>query len=443
MTGQGLVNKLIKYSVQYFARCLRFFAPNRKPYTLAARPSEAGLNLITIAMIMLVVGLVVPPIMHLVSLERYQDRMIYNNLGQQSEIQTYLRDFVKENNRYPRPAPLTAGPGDVTYGNEMDVAAFAACSGWPMLAAGGCVAGAAPNEVYIGAVPFRSMGIPEEVTIDIYGHKVLYAVTVAQTVSYTDGDSAVQSAYLTPGGVRNGLNSQAVLISFGENGEGAYHKDGDLVRNCPAAASNENENCDMDTVFFATGRNHFDTNIENDPTPPPGPTNDNMMSAYSEVDVVYYDDSSRFIMSFPARPFDMSTPDQLWTEVERIGIGTESPIAYMDVNGDADIAGDIYAPEFCNFSGNDCFFTALIAGADSNMDCTGSLVGRIGGNKLFCQNALPNDASDPDDLGFVTPDWDSTTATGFKRNNKCALNELATGFDMNGDVLCAAPPSLP
>ncbi|NCC53683.1 MAG: prepilin-type cleavage/methylation domain-containing protein [Spartobacteria bacterium] len=156
--------------------------------------------------------------------------------------------FLSLNGRYPCPADRGAAADTPEFGVEVDDT--------------DCVAPAAPGDtltapgaggvtVRIGAVPVRTLNIPDDFIADRWGGRFTYAVTarLATRNTYTRTGGAI-SAIDSAG---NSLVTPAdsvhyTLVSHGANGAGAVPSLGGGPLPC-TAGTREEENCDNDATF--------------------------------------------------------------------------------------------------------------------------------------------------------------------------------------------------
>ncbi len=173
---------------------------------------------------------------------------------------------------YPCPADPTRGPEDAGFGTEErvippgDDPAFdvgLVCDDTNLQ-----VVGAAPNRIFIGAVPFVELGLPAQAGLDSYKNKFTYAVSESYATSqalapaagigltseitirqYIDHDSNPATPAIADD-IPN--HAEFVMFSHGQDGQGAFNMMGDLVAPCGSEAANgrDVENCDFDDEIF-------------------------------------------------------------------------------------------------------------------------------------------------------------------------------------------------
>lgn len=220
------------------------------------KSSESGLTLVQVAIALMVAGLLLVPVIQMYNVNKIERKFRENN-KKLEDISIALNKYAQQNKRYPLPAVPTQTPSDSNYG-EVAAASSAACTGF--LPNGiNCVSGDAPNtaltnEVLIGTVPFRALGLKEENAYDMNGSKITYAVTRelvdSDTFKNTNGAIGIRNQNGTPlngGGdanTKDATNRSRVLfavISHGADRKGAYQKNGTLS-SCAIAGQDQN-NC--------------------------------------------------------------------------------------------------------------------------------------------------------------------------------------------------------
>ncbi|MFO0389840.1 MAG: prepilin-type N-terminal cleavage/methylation domain-containing protein [Alphaproteobacteria bacterium] len=168
------------------------------------------------------------------------------------EIEKALQVFRLKNNRLPCPASLTLAPSNVNYGLE----------GQPL---GGCTTGTPAatqyglNEYAVrGAVPVRSLGLPDSFMYDGWGRRFLYATDINAT--YADVFTVIRPReYCEIAILDNAENAISgdenyaggaiyALVSHGPNGSGGYLESG--TRMLAGSDSHEQKNCACDDSGF-------------------------------------------------------------------------------------------------------------------------------------------------------------------------------------------------
>ena len=167
-----------------------------------------------------------------------------------------VSNYLIRNGRYPCPARLDARRTDPDYGIEAD------CTD-TSVPAGTCSAGLCIEEseripsgmlgfprVRRGAVPFRSLGMPEDFSEDGYHNRIGYAVTehlaVTETYDRSQGGISViddqARSIITPA-----ASAHYVVFSAGPDGAGAYTREG--VPHLPCGTGMDSENCNTSLSY--------------------------------------------------------------------------------------------------------------------------------------------------------------------------------------------------
>jgi len=213
--------------------------------------SEDGMTLIDIALAMIVIGLLTVPLLRQYDL--YQTQMAQTKTtAYLDSVQAAVQRFARIHQRLPCPADPRLIMGDVGYGEERVDA------GPPRTCVGG----------YVGAVPFQTLQISENLTFDMYGNKLTYAVSSNNIDGATKYHEMVGN--LTRRYKRVTLDSGCsqsesyetdlinpllfVVLSHGPNGDGAYGRNSRVADACDGNGLGntvELENCNGDTTFLA------------------------------------------------------------------------------------------------------------------------------------------------------------------------------------------------
>ncbi|HPD83641.1 MAG: type II secretion system protein [Alphaproteobacteria bacterium] len=208
---------------------------------------QNGFTLVEISISIVILGMMLATAAPLY--KKYQQ----NKKIERSELSLLLASnavggFKSIYGRYPCPAPSNAVPGSANYGYEDCTATppgirTAVSVRTPALAN--------PN-ILIGTLPFRTLNLQESDIYDGYKNRLTYAVTQSQTVD-TTYDSALGGISLVDrnsGSIITPSDSgHFVIISNGENDEGAFSYDGIRKGACANALAKDNENCNDDAVF--------------------------------------------------------------------------------------------------------------------------------------------------------------------------------------------------
>lgn len=414
--------------------------------------NEKGFSLIDMAIAMLVIGLLITPILFQVKYH-YQYQKIENTEENLDLANEAIEAYYHTNGFYPCPANPALSIEDTNHG----VAAIEPD--------GNCTFVSPVNGLIAeGAIPYKELQIEEKLTHDAWSRKLFYAVTNNQAGSLAGVEAGVTAAFLPSVNGELRINEiplvlhpvtqelvcnnplvdpdrdsdevhediHYTLFSSGEDGIGAYHKNGEKVfanmsytltfvneddadetlqTTCPIGVSEDSENCDQDGIYSTNQ------------------CRKNVVSALLQYDDLFIL-NARSINKPPEKDWEVSNheDENMRTRIARVGIGSPDPQYTMDVQGnvivrdtqadpDDDKTGIIKSTEFCDGTGINCFEAEVIGGRDPSMQCaTGwSMVG-IGNNKAKCLRQFSN----------------SVTGT-------CSPGTYVVGVS-GGEVVCAAPP---
>jgi alpha-tubulin suppressor-like RCC1 family protein/type II secretory pathway pseudopilin PulG len=208
----------------------------------------AGYTLLELSIVISIIAAVIGAslVMGNVQLEMMKHRGTRDNL---ETVQQALELYRSKYKRYPCPAALN-GTG-TAYGQEIIGCATMAAASCP---AGLTCLGNLPNRAVIGGVPFRALGLPDEVTLDKWNSRLLYALDANHAVSSTSNAGSLRLV--------DGTNTQLlrspyfgeaiyVLLSHGPNRAGAYTNNGQVASVCSLGGLDQ-ENCDLSNAVFRT-----------------------------------------------------------------------------------------------------------------------------------------------------------------------------------------------
>jgi len=206
-----------------------------------------GFSLIELSIVMVISGLIIAAVVSYLDIMLEKKRI--EDLKVRIEtVQEAIADFQRKNRRLPCPAPIDIPPTDPLYGREV------VCDG--AAHAGTTLAnGRDGMRVRTGALPARTLDIPDIMMQDLHNRKFTYAVVElladadrlndpeegAITITDDTGDSVLSI---------DGI-ARYILIAHGNRAGGAYSIQGGLIEPCNLASS-EGENCDGDTEYIAS-----------------------------------------------------------------------------------------------------------------------------------------------------------------------------------------------
>lgn len=166
-------------------------------------------------------------------------------------IEKALAEYLHDNKRLPCPAELD---------DAVTIADYAVASDGVIDCPTDATTATCPditldNNVYIGALPAKTLNLDENLLFDPWGRKITYAVDRRFVCSDATNAKVGGHFYDTiPLVTINDINGTAVttkalyaLVSYGENASGAYNKNG--LQKSVSADSDEIENSDVDHIF--------------------------------------------------------------------------------------------------------------------------------------------------------------------------------------------------
>lgn len=396
----------------------------------SSRGWKAGYTLIEMAIVVSVVGLLMASFISAYNIYKKTSTQIATE-NNASLITAELGKFLIQHGRYPCPAQLDLPRTDARYGMETEcdplvtaaVAAAAVPPGIPYPAvttAGTCAGGLcfengqiwvdvnqSPTNICAvtgptvagscvvpkvrrGALPFRTLGIPEDQAEDGYGNRFIYAVTenLAVTTSYVRRSGGISvldgrpvGQLLTPADNR----AHYIIFSPGPDRAGAVTRYGVQVNACPAAGYDA-ENCTTNL----TGTNNLAIYRAADYSTAPGAT--------------HFDDYVKFFSSVETPLWRISDAggfhirDLIDAEAGgQVGIGKDVPAtnASVDVVGEvrADNA-DTHAAQICDLDPTNprCIPTSKFGGEADDFKCPAGTYARAFGERT---NPTGDPATDP------------------------------------------------
>ena len=155
-----------------------------------------------------------------------------------------LTEYLMINKRLPCPINLTiAKDTGEDYGFMITTPISNNCS---------TIVSSGDNQITIGALPTRDLGLPNNMAEDDFGNKILYVVDNRLITNFiannlTSGNGAIQDA---------GTKPVLLLLSFGANSCGSHKTNGTTNVTCLANDGPEQqENADNDNTFSTTSTN--------------------------------------------------------------------------------------------------------------------------------------------------------------------------------------------
>lgn len=241
----------------------------------SSRRRASGFTLIEIAIVVFIAGILLSVMITVVTglVERTRTAA---DASKGDAIKIALSTYFAREFRLPCPAVITLASGAVNDGiADTTTDGFGACA---------ATIRPAPYLVATGAIPWRTLGLPEESSINAYGHRFTYQVTrtattlSSQTASGMQGVITIHSAGLGTAGnqtnnclvapsMTNPCAAVLVVVSHGKNGFGAYSQSGlQIPFNAEVTGNDEKENSNADNKFVVKSysenvANPYDDNV--------------------------------------------------------------------------------------------------------------------------------------------------------------------------------------
>lgn len=392
----------------------------RNEFIFKDKKNQSGFTLIEMSIFLIFFGLFAGILVqYLISYQTEQRKLVTKtNL---EKAQGAIINFYTVEGRYPCPADPRLGPDDPDYGFEkctdgdLPVDAANVANG-SLVDLDGDGEG---EKVMAGSIPFRTIEVSvegydldgtgneilitsedsvedqelvdnlemkdqltEELTLDAYDNKLLYAVTKELTsvstfeetrgaIVIVDEFTIVDAPFFANLNPREARMAHYVIFSTGPDGVGAYDRFGGVADSCimggyvgedeeeeeeaPVTASyaNETENCDiastaeMDAAFISALHNTRRSS--------------------------YYDDSIVIGTLSTSEPWGMAGGIGSMKSLNdgNVGVGTQEPEAKLHVDNGNLRGNKIKSPEYCDVSDTYCITSDLIASPEgkSNMRC--------------------------------------------------------------------------
>ena len=225
-----------------------------------------GFSLVELSVVLAVIGLLMGMGIT-VGVSQVESAKVKQTHNKIEAINKAMMAFRVANGRIPCPANLTLGPTHTNSGIEASNPGY--CRAGAITANfenGGGVA--TQGFIVAGAVPIKTLGLPNEFMYDGWGRKFSYAVNVLLTAEngFRDVPLYETCGGLTvhdPSGTKPRTGNSAtdggaayVLTSHGKNGHGAYYRGAGGWRvNAGSTNAQELENCDCNNAATATAYN--------------------------------------------------------------------------------------------------------------------------------------------------------------------------------------------
>ena len=193
--------------------------------------NETGSSLLAMAITMLALGFLTTGGIYL-----YQNYDVITSdqasVDHSREVETALRNYVAMEGRLPCPAPLNAAPDATDFGKE----AAGPCEGGALASGTYRMTGRDGMQVRVGAVPTRTINIPDKMMMDGYGRRYVYAVT--EKLASPGADIKVDEGAIYMNNQHgNSISDQSGLIIYalmspGTDDRGAFNEQGVLLAPC-------------------------------------------------------------------------------------------------------------------------------------------------------------------------------------------------------------------
>jgi prepilin-type N-terminal cleavage/methylation domain-containing protein len=412
---------------------------------------KKGYTLIEMAIVVLVAGVVIAS-----GAEVY--RIYHTNQARTtttnnvSSIAQSIGGFLIRFGRYPCPADISRPRTDPSYGMETgcDPTNTSGEPTYVTTAAGSCWADGGiciqsapaplPNTLLVrrGAIPFRSMNIPESMTFDAYGDRLQYAVTepLAVTNTYSPQGGGINVNDQTSGKTATGVHF--VIFSSGPDQAGAYSRDGGLlVASCGTTnvATSDAQNCTTSgaAVFNiaqynanAGSPNHDDDTLQffTSMAIPLWKPQGQSQAINNIHDTVQTKLPSPSVVP-PTNP--QADPNCIDPSGCRVGVGVPDPTTALDVakNNTSGISvqasGSLQTSTLCDNASPtaNCLTSSVIAGNDSSMTC-------------------PKPNIDPPNAVYVIGISNNQVQCSAVQLKACGQGQFMAGINKDGSLNCQA-----
>jgi len=227
----------------------------------SSKNTQKGFTLIEVTIVVLAGGLFLTAGMALLK-SFTQQAQVQATQARMQAIENAINSFNNNNNRLPCAAALDDAVDGLTFGLETTQSIGVDCPLVTNASVPGGVfkaTGSAGSPVIIGAVPVRSLNLPDQDMVDGWNNRFIYAVTanMASVTPTVTGEIAVSDGAGNPVALPAG-SAQYVVISLGPDRVGAYTLDGAAGTAC-AAGTTETPNC----TFGPGAATFVKTSLEN------------------------------------------------------------------------------------------------------------------------------------------------------------------------------------
>jgi prepilin-type N-terminal cleavage/methylation domain-containing protein len=299
-------------------KLVTIYKNNMGVYTVFMKATRSGYTLIELSVVLVIISLLTAGGLTLGAGMVNQAAHI-DTKKILDQIDQSLRDYYTVNGRLPCPAARDLAITDTNFGREVN--------GGSCNSTGAITGTSYSNDVRIGMIPVRALGLSDRAASDKYGNRILYAVTRQLTDASVFGasDGAV---HVLPATGAEILDDAAYFVwSAGKDHKGApLYTTAATPTTCSGTALDA-ENCDNDNIFRDAPFNN------------------------GEVVANFFDDHARWVPKFHLTAAE-SHSDTLWaangdanlysvgtdtnTANTNVGIGTTAPGAKLDIDNGGD-----------------------------------------------------------------------------------------------------------
>lgn len=219
-----------------------------------------GFTLVEMAITLAILSVLMASIFTLIPIKQEEQNIDEIN-ATLTRIQQALDSFYNQNGYLPCPAPLTANFSDV--GTQIGIAQDCTAGSPP----GGITEYNAPEgPIWIGAIPTRSLNLPDSFMLDPWNHRIEYGVVKGLAQSKTNYSSLTSASayFIIQDRFLNQINTDSysasdpkevnivayTLFSHGKDGNGSTNTAG-TTRSCTSSTL-DSENCNNDHIFIDT-----------------------------------------------------------------------------------------------------------------------------------------------------------------------------------------------
>ncbi len=204
------------------------------------KDGSAGMSIFQVAFVVSLAGIFAS-----IAIQIYKTSLLFQSeqitLERLSKIELAMNVYIQRNGFAPCAASRTQGIDSAGYGLSIPDCTVAAAGTQSVSGAGGMAR--------LGAVPTRTLNLPDDHMYDGWGNQLTFAISEnlainPATYSANDGSIIVQTH---DGGVLEG-NAMYAVVSHGPDTAGAFNRLGIVDLACDPSV-NDGENCNNDSIF--------------------------------------------------------------------------------------------------------------------------------------------------------------------------------------------------